>query len=337
MPCSADTGNTSAMPSPKNSLARPSRTCESILLTASETGLPSRLSIWERSRSLPVISARPSTRKMMWSAVFKTNSAWRRICPGMYSWSCTTMPPVSISSKRRPSCSAVPCIRSRVMPGSSPTMARRCPVMRLKRVDFPTLGLPTMTTVGMALDMIFHDSRRGPRGYGATIEGGARLESGQIVGFFFCAQYPSVCSTLGQEAAPMTTPKSLDLLEQQRVNVTNQIAALVDLLCGSITSPSGRCGKPNCHCHQPKDPGHGPNLRLTFKINGKTVTEFLPDQPATRKAEREIAEFRKLQDLHKELIEVNAQICQLRPSEPDVLSPEEKKRLKRSKRKSRAK
>src|ERR1035438_4693376 len=103
MPCSADTGNTSAMPRPKNSLVRPSRICESILLTARETGLPRRLSIRARSRSLPVISARPSTRKMMWSAVFKTNSAWRRICPGMYSWSCTTMPPVSISSKRRPS------------------------------------------------------------------------------------------------------------------------------------------------------------------------------------------------------------------------------------------
>jgi hypothetical protein len=29
-------------------------------------------------------------------------------------------------------------------------MARRCPVIRLKRVDFPTLGLPTMTTVGVA-------------------------------------------------------------------------------------------------------------------------------------------------------------------------------------------
>ena len=135
----------------------------------------------------------------------------------------------------------------------------------------------------------------------------------------------------------MTTPRSLEFLEQRRINITNQIAALGDLRCGSITSTSGRCGKPNCHCHQPKDPGHGPNLRLTFKINGKTVTESLPDQPATRKAEREIAEFRKLQDLHKELIEVNAQICQLRPSEPDVLSPEEKKRRKRSKRKSRAK
>jgi hypothetical protein len=135
----------------------------------------------------------------------------------------------------------------------------------------------------------------------------------------------------------MTTPKSLELLEQQRVNITNQIAALGDLRGGSITSTTGRCGKSNCHCHQPKDPGHGPNLRLTFKLNGRTVTESLPDLPATRKAEREIVEFRKLQSLHRELIEINAQICQMRPSEPDVLSPEEKKRMKQSKRKSRAK
>jgi hypothetical protein len=135
----------------------------------------------------------------------------------------------------------------------------------------------------------------------------------------------------------MTTPKSLDALEQRRTNIANQIAALGDLRGGSITSTTGRCGKSNCHCHQPNDPGHGPNLRVTYKVNGKTVTESLPDQAATRKAEREIAEFRKLQGLHKALIEVNAQICQLRPSEPDVLSPEEKKRRKPSARRSHTK
>ena len=135
----------------------------------------------------------------------------------------------------------------------------------------------------------------------------------------------------------MTLPKSLESLEQQRTSIANQIASLGDLRCGSITSTTGRCGKPNCHCHQPKDRGHGPNLRLTYKVEGKTVTESLPDQSATRKAEREIAEFRKLQELHKEFIELNAQICQLRPSEPDALSPEEKKRRRRSARRSRAK
>jgi hypothetical protein len=135
----------------------------------------------------------------------------------------------------------------------------------------------------------------------------------------------------------MTIPKSLESLEQKRVSITDQIAALGDLRGGSVTSTTGRCGKPSCHCHQPKDPGHGPNLRLTYKVNGKTVTEALPDQAATRKAEREIAEFRKLQGLHKEFVEVNAQICQMRSSEPDVLSSEEKKQRKRSARRSRAK
>ena len=135
----------------------------------------------------------------------------------------------------------------------------------------------------------------------------------------------------------MTVPESLESLEQQRANIANQIAALGDLRCGSITATSGRCGKPSCHCHQPKDPGHGPNLRLTYKLSGKTVTESLPDQAAARKAEREVAEFRKLQDLHKVFVAVNAQICQLRPSKPDTVSPAEKKRRKRSARKLPAK
>jgi hypothetical protein len=128
----------------------------------------------------------------------------------------------------------------------------------------------------------------------------------------------------------MPVPKSLESLEQERANIANEIAALGDLRGGSITATSGRCGKPSCHCHLPKDPGHGPNLRLTYKVNGKTVTEALPDPGATRKAQREVAEFRKLQVLHKAFVEVNAAICQLRPSEADVLSPEEKKRRKPS-------
>jgi hypothetical protein len=131
-------------------------------------------------------------------------------------------------------------------------------------------------------------------------------------------------------------PKTLEALELQRDDIASQIAALGDLRGGSITATTGRCGKPNCHCHQPKDPGHGPNLRLTYKVKGKTVTESLPNQAAIRKAEREIAEFRKLQSLHKEFVEVNAQICRLRPPEADTMLPEEKKRPTRSVRKSRA-
>src|ERR1700674_2210549 len=50
-------------------------------------------------------------------------------------------------------------MRSRVMPGSSPTMERRWPMMALNKVDLPTLGRPTMTTEGF--DTILH--HRTPR------------------------------------------------------------------------------------------------------------------------------------------------------------------------------
>jgi len=131
--------------------------------------------------------------------------------------------------------------------------------------------------------------------------------------------------------------RSLETLEQQRSQITQRIAALGDLRSGSITPTSGRCGKPNCHCHEPDQPGHGPNLRLTFKVKGKSRTESLPNPAAVSKAKREIEEFRNFQELHREFLDVNTQICRLRPAEPDPLSQQEKKRSKPSNRRPPAK
>ena len=43
---------------------------------------------------------------------------------------------------------------SRVVPAIGATIARRDPAIRLKRVDFPTLGRPTSTTDGDFLAII---------------------------------------------------------------------------------------------------------------------------------------------------------------------------------------
>jgi len=118
--------------------------------------------------------------------------------------------------------------------------------------------------------------------------------------------------------------------------VLAEISELGDFRPGSISATSGRCGTPSCHCHQPDDPGHGPNSRLTYKVDGKTVTESFPSAAAQRKAEREVAGFRKYQDLSRTLIETNEKICRARPVE-DTLTPQEKKRRKRSVRKSNGK
>jgi len=129
---------------------------------------------------------------------------------------------------------------------------------------------------------------------------------------------------------------ALPLLERQKSEVLRQIAGLGDLRRGSITTTSGKCGKPTCHCAKPGDPGHGPNHRLTRKVKGKTVTETCSSPVALRKAEREVAEFHRFQDLCEEVVVIGEKICELRTVE-DALTPQEKKRRKRSGRKSNAK
>ena len=131
-------------------------------------------------------------------------------------------------------------------------------------------------------------------------------------------------------------PESLDALEQQRSGVLTQILELGDFRSGSITAINGRCGKSNCRCHQPNQPGHGPNFRLTRKVDGKTLSETFSSAAELRKAQREVEAFHRFRQLSQELLEVNEVICRARPAE-DTLAPQEKKRPKRSIRKSRAK
>ncbi len=131
-------------------------------------------------------------------------------------------------------------------------------------------------------------------------------------------------------------PESLIALEQQRSAILSRIVDLGDFRSGSITAISGRCGKPECRCHQPNQPGHGPNFRLTRKVNGKSVSETFASPAALRKAQREVQTFHRFRELSHELLEVNEKICGARPVE-DTLTPQEKKRPKRFGRRSKGK
>lgn len=133
-------------------------------------------------------------------------------------------------------------------------------------------------------------------------------------------------------------PDSLLALEAERSQILRQISTLGDLRPGSICAVSRRCGKPTCHCAKPKDPGHDPQLRLTYKVGGKTMAESFATPAAFHKAQLEIHEYQRLQRLCADLVTVNQKICRLRPTEKtaDKWSAEEKKRLLRSIKKSRA-
>lgn len=132
-------------------------------------------------------------------------------------------------------------------------------------------------------------------------------------------------------------PNPLAILLDQKAALLRQIADLGDFRPGSITTTTGRCGNPNCHCHRPHEAGHGPNFRLTYKAQGKSVTEAVPTVAAREKAEREIEQYRHWQQLSHDFVEINAAVCRLRPIEEPQLTPQEKKRQKPSSRKSRGK
>jgi hypothetical protein len=80
------------------------------------------------------------------------------------------------------------------------------------------------------------------------------------------------------------------------------------------------------------DPGHDPQVRLTRKVNGKSVAESFPSPAAFQKAKREVDEFHRFQTLAAQLIAVNEKICSQRRVEPEPAgwTAQEKKRLLQS-------
>jgi hypothetical protein len=63
---------------------------------------------------------------------------------------------------------------------------------------------------------------------------------------------------------------------------------------------------------------------MTYKVQGKTVTESLPTPADRKKAEREIAEFRHFEQLKRTFLEVNTQICRARSTAEEPASQKKK-------------
>jgi hypothetical protein len=104
---------------------------------------------------------------------------------------------------------------------------------------------------------------------------------------------------------------SVSELEAQRERLKLQLSGLGDLRPGSLVERYRKCGKPNCHCAQPDEPGHGPSWSLTHDVQGKTTTRIIPKAfvPQTRE---QIAEYQRLRQLTSNLVEVNEMICDAR-------------------------
>jgi hypothetical protein len=98
-------------------------------------------------------------------------------------------------------------------------------------------------------------------------------------------------------------------LEKRRNEIRAELASIGDLRPGSLAPRFRKCGKPNCHCATEEGGGHGPSWSLTRHVSGKTVTRIIPPS-AVAQTEEQIAEYRRLRQLTKELVEVSEGICE---------------------------
>ena len=136
--------------------------------------------------------------------------------------------------------------------------------------------------------------------------------------------------------------ESLEELEGRRAAVLKQMEEIGDMRRGSIAERYRQCGKHPCCCEQADHPGHGAYYTLTVKAEGTTVTRHLAAGADLAKVEREIAAFRRFQDLVPELVGVNEEICDARPVGDRGEESSERRALKKklprsSRRKRRAK
>jgi hypothetical protein len=105
----------------------------------------------------------------------------------------------------------------------------------------------------------------------------------------------------------------LAALEAERARLYANLSQVGDFRRGTLSAVFRKCGKPNCHCAQPGDRGHGPQYNWTRWAGGKTVTTHPRPGPGLEKAQREAGEWERFRALSGQIEAVNEAICDARP------------------------
>lgn len=101
---------------------------------------------------------------------------------------------------------------------------------------------------------------------------------------------------------------SLQALHEYKDSLLHKLAALPEFRPGSLVPRYRKCGKPNCHCAQEGDPGHGPSWSLTRYAEGRTVTKVIPETHVDTTNEQ-IDRYHEFQRVMHEFVETNVKIC----------------------------
>lgn len=101
---------------------------------------------------------------------------------------------------------------------------------------------------------------------------------------------------------------TLEHLHERRRELLCQIHDTGLFRPGTMAKQYRKCGKPNCHCAQEGDPGHGPTWIITRKVQSRTVSKAIPSTRVQNTVDQ-IAIYHQFQDVIHQLVETNVQIC----------------------------
>lgn len=122
--------------------------------------------------------------------------------------------------------------------------------------------------------------------------------------------------------------QTLPQLEQRRREVFRELEQLGDFRPGMISVRYRKCGKANCVCAHKQHPGHGPQYLWNTTHGGESRAQNLRLGPELDKARQEVENYQRFTTLCRQLVEVNEQICQLRPV-PELADNEALEQLKK--------
>jgi len=110
---------------------------------------------------------------------------------------------------------------------------------------------------------------------------------------------------------------SLKHYEEERDALLKEIQTIGDMRRGTLIERYIPCGRKGCRCTRPGNKGHGPKYSLTYKVEGKTITEYIrADQ--VKQVREQVANHQRFRTLYRKLVEVNEKICRLRFEEDEA-------------------
>ena len=93
--------------------------------------------------------------------------------------------------------------------------------------------------------------------------------------------------------------------------IKKELAGLGDLRPGSLSQQYNVCGNPKCRCKADPPQKHGPYYQLAWSRKGRHTTAFVR-QDEVETVQQEVENYRRLQALVQEWIDISQQLCELR-------------------------